>query len=276
MEEIGKYLKRARLDRKLSLSDIEQDTKISSRYLKALEEDDFNALPGRTYAIGFLRTYSRYLSLDDQHLVDILKGFYNKDDQAEAFLVMKPPTEVPADPEAMSYVNKRKLQPWKVLFLVLLVGGLAVAGVLYYVGTGDQSGTAQTNNPSSQDPTQTPSSGDDNTNTPTPGNTPSTNGTPSNTQTDTPNNPTTPATQTEGLELLISADYGNCWIKVTADGQTTDFTLSKGGSKTIVANEYITIKLGSAGAVRLTLNGQEQPALGQIGDVVSTTYRVEQ
>lgn len=70
MFEIGSSLREARVRRGLELSQVERDTKIRGKYLAALEEDDFDALPGPAYARGFLRTYADYLGLEGQRFVD--------------------------------------------------------------------------------------------------------------------------------------------------------------------------------------------------------------
>jgi cytoskeleton protein RodZ len=68
--EIGSSLREARLRRKLELSDVEHDTHIRLKYLMALEDDRFEALPGAAYAKGFLRTYADYLGLEGSRFVD--------------------------------------------------------------------------------------------------------------------------------------------------------------------------------------------------------------
>jgi hypothetical protein len=68
--EIGNSLREARVRQQLELSEIELATKIRARYLRALEEETFEALPAQTYVKGFLRTYADYLGLDGQLYVD--------------------------------------------------------------------------------------------------------------------------------------------------------------------------------------------------------------
>ena len=70
MFEIGPALREARERQRLSYSQVEEDTKIRSRYIRALEEEDFGVLPGPTYSKGFLRAYADYLGLDGQLFVD--------------------------------------------------------------------------------------------------------------------------------------------------------------------------------------------------------------
>jgi hypothetical protein len=70
MFEIGSSLRDSRMRQKLDLAEVERATRIRARYLMALEEDRFEALPGPAYAKGFLRTYADYLGLDAQQFVD--------------------------------------------------------------------------------------------------------------------------------------------------------------------------------------------------------------
>jgi len=66
---IGERLIQARDERGLSLEDAERDTRISRRYLQALEDETFDVIPAPVYARGFLRSYSQYLGLDTAQLL---------------------------------------------------------------------------------------------------------------------------------------------------------------------------------------------------------------
>ena len=70
MFEIGNSLKAARERQDLGFPEIELATKIRAKYIRALEEEDFDALPGDTYVRGFLRTYADFLGLDGEIYVD--------------------------------------------------------------------------------------------------------------------------------------------------------------------------------------------------------------
>lgn len=70
MFEIGSSLREARERRSLSYGQVEADTAIRTRYIRALEDEDFHILPGPTYTKGFLRAYAEYLGLDGQPFVD--------------------------------------------------------------------------------------------------------------------------------------------------------------------------------------------------------------
>ncbi|MFQ5425648.1 MAG: helix-turn-helix domain-containing protein [Gaiellales bacterium] len=70
MFEIGNSLLEARSRQELDLNQLETDTRIRAKYLRALEEEQFDALPGDAYARGFLRIYAGHLGLDPQVYVD--------------------------------------------------------------------------------------------------------------------------------------------------------------------------------------------------------------
>jgi cytoskeletal protein RodZ len=68
--EIGNSLREARVRRGIDFAQAELATKIRGKYLRALEDEQFELLPAQTYVKGFLRTYAEYLGLDGQLYVD--------------------------------------------------------------------------------------------------------------------------------------------------------------------------------------------------------------
>ena len=69
-EKIGNTLRAAREETNASLDDISALLKIRSDHLQALENDDFERLPGSVYAIGFIRTYATHLDLNAGELIE--------------------------------------------------------------------------------------------------------------------------------------------------------------------------------------------------------------
>jgi hypothetical protein len=67
---IGATLRDARNRRKIDLSEVEAAIKIRVRYLQAIENEEWDALPGSAYTRGFIRTYAYYLGLDGERLAD--------------------------------------------------------------------------------------------------------------------------------------------------------------------------------------------------------------
>ena len=69
-DSVGNKLREARTRRKLSLAEVEAETKIRARYLQAIENEDWDQLPEDTYARAFIRTYGRFLGLDGDRLAE--------------------------------------------------------------------------------------------------------------------------------------------------------------------------------------------------------------
>ena len=70
MPEIGETLREARMRRRIDVAEVEAATKIRAKYLRALENEEWDLLPGPTFVKTFLRTYADYLGLDAQLLVE--------------------------------------------------------------------------------------------------------------------------------------------------------------------------------------------------------------
>lgn len=69
-DAVGSKLREARARRRLSLQEAEAATKIRVRYLQALENEEWDQLPGDTYARAFIRTYGSFLGLDGDRLAE--------------------------------------------------------------------------------------------------------------------------------------------------------------------------------------------------------------
>src|ERR1044071_8385718 len=70
MPEIGETLRETRMRRRIDMTEVEAATKIRAKYLRALENEEWDLLPGPTFVKTFLRTYAEYLDLDPRLLVE--------------------------------------------------------------------------------------------------------------------------------------------------------------------------------------------------------------
>ena len=75
MKDIGNFLRERREASGISLIEVEKDLKIRKKYLQALEEGNIDAIPGKTYLIGYLRNYSKYLGIDDENINLIIQTY---------------------------------------------------------------------------------------------------------------------------------------------------------------------------------------------------------
>src|SRR5918911_5252454 len=76
MPDIGDQLRETRMRNRIDITEVEAATKIRAKYLRALENEEWEMLPGPTYVKTFLRTYADYLELDSRRLVEEYKLRY--------------------------------------------------------------------------------------------------------------------------------------------------------------------------------------------------------
>src|SRR5260370_16702005 len=112
LETVGQDLRKARQRKGEDLAQISSVLKIRKDYLDALEESKFDAIPGRAYIIGFIRTYAQYLGLDPNECIDRVKReIAGRGDGREGNVEVSSPRE-------------RKLPPggiWLAIFLLISV-----------------------------------------------------------------------------------------------------------------------------------------------------------
>ncbi len=71
---VGEILRRTRVHYNQSIQDVEKNLRIRAEQIKAIEESNMEKLPGRVYAIGFVRSYAEYLGLDGNKMVELFKA----------------------------------------------------------------------------------------------------------------------------------------------------------------------------------------------------------
>jgi hypothetical protein len=82
MPEIGATLREARMRARIDVSEIEAQTKIRAKYLRALENEEWSLLPGPTFVKSFLRTYAQALDLDGKALVEEYRLHHERPSEA--------------------------------------------------------------------------------------------------------------------------------------------------------------------------------------------------
>jgi hypothetical protein len=135
MPDIGESLREARMRARVDISEIESQTKIRAKYLRALENEEWDLLPGPTYVKSFLRTYAEALDLDAKLLVDEYKLRHERLSEVE----LQPINA--AAPGRERRRQKPILPPW--FFVAVIIAGLVFA--LYLLGRdNDEPPTAST------------------------------------------------------------------------------------------------------------------------------------
>jgi cytoskeleton protein RodZ len=135
MTEIGARLREARMHAKIDINEVEVHTKIRAKYLRAIENEEWDLLPGEIYAKSFLRTYGEFLGLDTRQLIDDFRRRYES------------PPDQELRPIAPLGSRERERQSRGPLIPPRLIVGLVLVIVvvaLYLVG---RSGTSNTPTP---------------------------------------------------------------------------------------------------------------------------------
>jgi cytoskeleton protein RodZ len=136
---VGNKLRAARTRRELSLQQAEEETKIRARYLQALENEDWDQLPGDTYARAFIRTYAALLGLDGDRLAE---------EQRRRRGASRPGERLPrVDPRPRKAMSRRghrhrtlPLPSWLVTVLVVALVAAALVAIGLLGGGGDEGG----------------------------------------------------------------------------------------------------------------------------------------
>jgi cytoskeletal protein RodZ len=124
MADIGTTLREARMRSRIDISEVEARTKIRAKYLRAIENEEWDLLPGPVYAKSFLRTYGNFLGLDSRMLIDEFKRRYEDPSDHE----LRPVAPLGHDRDRRS--RRPRLPSWAPIGVVLVavVVGLYVLG----------------------------------------------------------------------------------------------------------------------------------------------------
>ena len=120
MSELGQQLKEARLQKGLSLDDVQEMTKIRKRYLEAIESGDYKVLPGSFYVRAFIKTYAETVGLNPDEL---LEGHKKDVPETEQEATMEPVITKRSSRSSSERNNKwlSTVLPWTFLALILVL-----------------------------------------------------------------------------------------------------------------------------------------------------------
>jgi cytoskeletal protein RodZ len=130
MAEIGTTLRTARMSARIDVSEIEAETKIRAKYLRALENEEWDLLPGPTFVRSFLRTYAQALGLDAKVLVEEYRLSYERPSEAALEPIVSTPRGAPRGrvPSRPSRGYIALLGVVGVVIVLLIIGLLSQGG----------------------------------------------------------------------------------------------------------------------------------------------------
>jgi len=266
--KFGEKLRRERESRRITLDQIAEATKISSRNLRALEEENFAILPGGIFNKGFVRSYARFLGInEDKAVADYLAAAGEKLPAAkiEGGGIPDPPPK-PRKPEPRRGAPSGAF--W-VTATVLLGVALGLGGWKYYKqyltersARAARAAKVETTTPTLTLPTEPVPLSDAPTlaeavpqATLTPASVPA--------QPAPENQAVDPAKTSLVLQVSVSQDS---WMKLTVDGSLAIEEVLKAGTvRSFRGVREINVVAGNAGGVDLLLNGHKLDPLGPVG-----------
>jgi transcriptional regulator with XRE-family HTH domain len=136
MFAIGDSLREARTRRGLSAADVQKGIRIRERYLTALEEENWDLLPGEAYTKGFLRTYAEFLGLDGNLYIDEYNTQISHADE-----------ERPLVPQSLVAVQRTRRGLLRTLMVLLVIGAAVAAFAALGMGGGPSTSGAHNKTP---------------------------------------------------------------------------------------------------------------------------------
>jgi helix-turn-helix protein len=144
---IGATLRDARIRRNVDLSEVESATKIRPRFLRAMENEEWDVLPGGAYTRSFIRTYASYLGLDGERLAEEYRRASGEPAPGERGA---PRAEPVVASDSSRFGPRLPPGVWAAIVSVALIAVLVVIGL----SGGDRDGSSDTDGTKTEKPRQ--------------------------------------------------------------------------------------------------------------------------
>ncbi len=273
---VGYTLRQERERQNLSISDIEEGTSIRALYIEAIENGEYDKLPGAIYTKGFIKNYAKFLEMDVEAVVkefatDMAELTAEKEAAAAVAVneekTPAPEKKVESKPEKKSLGysiqdNGNRSSSKLIVAAVVLIA--AIAGGVWSWLSGSEGDVAKVDTPKQQTTQPVavePAPKDD----PTPV---------ANANPEPKPEAQQPEQKKPADKVAIQARFNDrCWALVTVDGTVVQEGVIEGGQTVSwEGNENISFRLGNAGAVEFFQDGKSLGVQGAVGDVVDRTF----
>lgn len=251
---LGSVIRQARIDAGLSIDDLSERTSIRAGLLKEIESDDFTKCGGETYARGHLRNIAPLLKMD----AGVLLELYENEQSMQPRRIQ----EMLAENNVMTNPVDKKTISWKTLAGISLAT-LALLGAVQIIIS-----NSKTTEISSPEAVATESATAEPTNTPEAQPTP--------TATTTPTTVRDTYSSGTGVSVSVVASRGNSWLFVSDDNGTTLYSgqIRSGQNLNFSSTTRVSLRVGNAGAVDVSVNGKSAQQIGDDGEVITVSYGV--
>jgi cytoskeleton protein RodZ len=293
--DIGAKLRQERVGQGLAVEDIARDTRIPSRFLQAIEADDFTRLPGLVFTRNFVKQYALALKLDPDPLLAELP----KQDEATVQL-----PDPPARSRSSYYRDRASRSMISSVAWIIVAGGAGFAAYVHFnhtltsstLDSKSSSVSALAHGASGETAIAAPPAVTD-TPQSEPTDSSSSSSLPQNgaqlqdaaqlqAGAQSPNELSPPrqdgiapsaSTSAQGMPVQVSMTAQEpAWVQITVDGKTTfTGTMHSNETKQIAAAEQVRVLTGNAGGLTISLNGKTLEPLGPTGQIRSVKLTAE-
>lgn len=238
---VGDILRAERERRGLTIRDVEEATSIRALYIQSIEENKYDIIPGEVYLKGFIKTYANFLNLDGNAVVN-----QYRQEKTPPNVILDDVESNVVENKGLKPQNNNKIEFGNIIKQKIVIGGLAFAWVCGYW---------MLNLDSSETPMEQPKQE-------------------VKTVVAVPKEVSVPVTAPQSKPIEISLKFeGACWTEVKVDNHNIYEGIPNPGEVlTWDANNDIIIKLGNAGVVDVTHNGNVIGKLGAVGDVIEKKF----
>jgi len=254
LASFGEELRREREIRGISLKEISDATKISKRFLEAIERNDHRTLPAPVFTRGFIREYARYLGLNSDDIVNRYNFAAAGDDRIEKSphlerLAQREPAPKKGIPPPYARIDRN------VYILLLIIAALGAATYFAIRHKRSLAQAAQIETAIAQ-PRRVATAA-------------TSRRAPALSEANAPAATQQPAPRPDPMKLTIDVDHASV-VVLDADGkEVINETLHRGDHRDVQANDSFRFRtIGNAGGIRLALNGVPIPPLGDDGQVI--------
>jgi len=241
---LGALITKSRTDARLSIEDLAKVTNIPTTLLREIENGNFAKCGGETYARGHLRNIAAKLGVDERTFLDLF--------EIEVTAPVKPIRELLNENNVTMPYQEPKRVSWK----VLAVG--SVAALVLFAGASIFFSNINTPNEPEIIATAT--------------------ATPTNSASETvvPSAAASPEI-TGGVTVELVASRGTSWLYATNENGEVLFSgqVRQGASKSFSEATQVNLRVGNAGGVDISVNGENVGSVGANGEVVNLTYNAD-
>lgn len=241
---LGALMAKSRTDARLSIEDLSKLTNIPVTLLRDMENDNFAKCGGETYARGHLRNIATKVGIDERIFLDLF--------ESEVTAPVKPIRDLLSENNVTMPYQEPKRISWKILAAGSAAALILFAGAQIFFLDSENGGELEVITTASATPSEPA------------------------VESIAPSTAASPKI-TGGVNIELVASRGATWLYATNEDGKVLFSglIRMGFSKNFIQPEQVNLRVGNAGGVNISVNGENVGSVGANGEVVNLTYNAD-